>query len=387
MSDVKVLQGAAGIPWGLNGLDEIFGITRNENFLWTSRCLPVLKTNPVRCYARGQIHVDDTNRLRVSDGQCTVTQNLAVRPGKDNAIVKGACTRDHALGTATIVFGATNRVVSFQNATYGTPEYVTSEDFADVLAAAANSDHFTSDTTFAAACEVDFTQVVEYRMLNYSRADGFGKQESIGTYSVHFKELRANDGYGYQVQAISNSSCDMRGSSEMPIPLTNFLTDAALATAAGATWPLLAENMFFDGWFDTIAYVVSQLNSYNASGEEGSLRRPTFSDSTNNLEDALGLATAITIGLFWGGGVTSTRGYMLTARGAQAYLRVRLGPNSLWGLLYLMPPLFAIGILIYLLVIAQNGGREGRSNNSRPDGKFRSVPQEEEGYPPSYTIR
>jgi hypothetical protein len=82
-------------------------------------------------------------------------------------------------------------------------------------------------------------------MLNYSRADGFGKQESIGTDSVHFKELRANDGYGYQVQAILNSSCDMRGSSEMPIPLTNFLIDAALATEAGATWPLLAENMFF----------------------------------------------------------------------------------------------------------------------------------------------
>jgi hypothetical protein len=152
-----------------------------------------------------------------------------------------------------------------------------------------------------------------------------------------------NNGYGYQVQALSNSSCQISDDIGNAISLNEVLTDAPLATAGRATWPLLAENMFFDGWFDTLEYVIRQVGYQNASQGTG-----VFQDSTDDLEDALGLATAITLGLFWGG-VTTVEDTTTLNNGVQAYERIRLGPSSLWGLIYLIPPLFAIGILVYTL--------------------------------------
>lgn len=354
MGDVQVFQSAAGIPWGQNGLDDVFGTVRDSNFLWASRCLPVLMKNPVRCYAGGQVSFDSDGRLWVSDGTCIYgSSDLAVSPAHDFAAVKGACTQNHTLGTATILFAATN---GSPNATrYGVVNSFYS-GYADILASSLGDgpllDTVNDTSIFAAICEVDLTQAAEFRLLNYSHADDFGKQQKIGRYS----ETSVNNGYGYQVQALSNSSCEMSDITGNPLPLNEVLSDAALATAAGATWPLLAENMFFDGWFDTLDYVIKQVNYQNASQGGG-----VFRDSTNDLEDALGLATAITIGLFWGGGTTVVD-YTATDTGTQAYERIRLGPSSLWGLIYLIPPLFAIGILVYLLVASWDDGRRMANN-------------------------
>jgi hypothetical protein len=322
MGDVQVFPGAAGIPWGSNGLDDIFGTVRDSNFLWSSRCLPVLKKNPVKCYAGGQVEIDNVGRLWVSNSTCIVTNDLAVNPAIDFAAVKGAYSRNAPLGTSTLLFGATDG--SPNQTRYGVVNSFYS-GYADILSISLNDKdppifYIANQTSVSAAiCEIDLTEAVEFRPLNYSRADNFGKHQMIGRSS----ETAVNNGYGYQIQAMSNSSCEISDPSGTPLPLSSILSEAALATAAGATWPLLAENMFWDGWFDTLDYVVNQVGLRNASECGG-----VFHDSTNNLEDALGLATAITIGLFWGG-ATSVEDYVVINRGLQAHTRIRLGPSSL----------------------------------------------------------
>ena len=113
MGDVQVMQGAAGVPWGLNWLDDMFGTVRDSNFLWPSRCLPVLKKNPVHCYSGGEISITKGKGLWVSDGtgSCftsSVDLSSVILPTDNFSMIKGACTGNHALGTATILFAATN---------------------------------------------------------------------------------------------------------------------------------------------------------------------------------------------------------------------------------------------------------------------------------------
>lgn len=113
MGDVQVMQGAAGVPWGLNGLDDMFGTVRDSNFLWASRCLPALKKNSVYYYSGGEISITKGKELWISDGtgSCfTSSADLSsvILPTDDFSMIKGACTGNHTLGTATILFAATN---------------------------------------------------------------------------------------------------------------------------------------------------------------------------------------------------------------------------------------------------------------------------------------
>lgn len=114
--------------------------------------------------------------------------------------------------------------------------------------------------------------------------------------------------------------------------------------------------MHFDGWFDTLEYVLDQALFHNVTEAGGA-----FADSTSALEDALGLTTAITMGLFWGG-YTSPELYKNLQPGIHACTRIRLGPASLWGLIYLIPPLISVGILVYMVSTSWIYERRQRRN-------------------------
>ena len=130
LSDIVVFRGAVGIPWAF-GLDDIFGTARDSNFLWATSCLPVLTANPIRCSAKGEVGFNSSGQMWVSNGSCNITQKLAVRPDMAPAAVKGACTKNHNLGTATILFGATNGALNQTRLSNGDPA-----GYADILSSA-----------------------------------------------------------------------------------------------------------------------------------------------------------------------------------------------------------------------------------------------------------
>jgi len=88
------------------------------------------------------------------------------------------------------------------------------------------------------------------------------------------------------------------------------------------------------------------------------------------------------MGLFWAGdraqvmGVGSEGDYMDTAPGRQAYQRIRLGPSSLWGLVYLTPPLFASGVLIYQFLMFRASTKRPTHRNPAPGSRFENVAPE-----------
>ena len=53
--------------------------------------------------------------------------------------------------------------------------------YADDLARAVGDNYPTSRSTYAVTCQVDLTQAVGLRMLNYSRSDSIGQWQQVGT--------------------------------------------------------------------------------------------------------------------------------------------------------------------------------------------------------------
>lgn len=215
-SDVQVFQGAAGVPWGQNGLDDIFGTVSDSSLLWASRCLPTLSKNPVRCSQGGQVSIG-SGILSVINGDCTVsTQSLQLNPAIFPAAVLGACTQNHTLGTATILLGGTN---GNPNATeYGVPNGA-SNGYGDYLKLALYDSISDDTSTFAVTCEVDIGSAVQLQLLNYSRSDNLGKRELVG-----WSQIVVNTGYGYQVRVIPDSNCTISDDASNPLAMNDILS-------------------------------------------------------------------------------------------------------------------------------------------------------------------
>ncbi|CZR56930.1 uncharacterized protein PAC_06819 [Phialocephala subalpina] len=179
LADSLVFPNAAGVPWGFSGLGDVFGTIRTSSFLWASRCLPVLQQNPVRCFTAGNTTIESTGVLSVTNGDCKIVgKSLHVNLSSNSAAVLGACTKNHPIGKATILLGATTagrNSTSYGFLTNDTPTY------AGDLAQAVGDNYPTGRSTYAVTCQVDLTQAVGLRMLNYSRSDSIGQWQQVGT--------------------------------------------------------------------------------------------------------------------------------------------------------------------------------------------------------------
>jgi len=109
---------------------------------------------------------------------------------------------------------------------------------------------------------------------------------------IEFRLVNLNSTQRQITGVVSNSPCSPLDASGKTIPLGTFLTTEALATMAAGSWQLLAENYFDDGWPATLYRTATQ-----SFANAGNLY---FNDSDNSLEDALGLASAIAMGDFYG---------------------------------------------------------------------------------------
>jgi hypothetical protein len=323
MAGVPVDGLAIGAPFSwIRGFDDSFGAQPTDAsihpvFQWATQCYPVLTTNPVKCHTGGNVTAG-TNKLTVNSNGCEVTTPIySVNPTSGGASAAGACTKGQNVGRATIVFGSVN-------------------DHAGKLAGELNDQEFnathTSRPTYAAWCSVDIGPTIQFRLLNYSR---------VTDYPVYPTEA-----YAFAVHG-SNMTCTPRNGSQA-YTLNQFLTPTALATGAAASWQLLIEGAYKDGFWETLweATVNNVLDNYTFAENKA------FKDSQNPLEDILGVVSGVALGNFWGMTVSHVTGEYtdvpLTS-GTFAVTGLRVGPASAWAIVYCLPLFFTSGLLMYLI--------------------------------------
>jgi hypothetical protein len=147
-------------------------------------------------------------------------------------------------------------------------------------------------------------------------------------------------GSSYRVEAVSNDACSIHTRDGKVLTIADVLDDAALATAAAASWQLLAENVSGDGWWPTL---------YDLSYP----RDP-------KPERVFGKASAIALSLFWGRGrrldPQEYDGKRAVIQGRMAVLAVRVGLNGGWGILLIVPSLWSIGVLVWASIRQRRQG-------------------------------
>ena len=352
MGGVPVAPLAAGVPYCIDqGFDCSFGLqasvagddigvlysSSSASFNWVTQCFPVLTTNPVSCRESGEVTISDST-MTVEARGCTASKSFPDLNSTINAAatVVGICTGSSPdIGTATVVIGSIGSYA---------------QDLSNTFPTATNISYNSQDRiTMSVACTIDIAPSVGFRLLNFSRnlpgSDSDSNTLSNVDYSTHVTVA------GNYCTPISPSG---------PMNISQFLTSSMLTTGGSAAWQLLSENQNTDGRLSTL------MQNANSIFSDVAL---TFPDSQNNLEDSLGQASAIALGLFWGywsefriGGPTlwgtnpidsDTVGIDIL-NGNASLEGVRAGSGSKIALLYVIPELFSAGLLIWLLYCARD---------------------------------
>ena len=316
MGGVPVSSWAAGVPYSnAGGFGKAFGSSWYSNWgstallEWATQCLPVVALSPVNCRTAGNVSIGENNNLTVAYGNCTIpSPRLAVNPKNQSASVSGMCTEGQRVGTGDIMFGS----VGLQ---------------AGLLATAMGDTEF-NGTSYAVACSIDVAPTLTYRLLTYSRIE-----TSEGQYYAQ----------KYSVTAASRDLCTPQIVDQEGRPISDppslSADDIALTNGAAAAWQLLQENQYFDGFWPTLSDVaLNWVSPYE----------PIFNNSANQLEDSLGLASAIALGRYWGLLVDMPSGGY-SFNGKMGSTGQRVGPGEAWAVIYILPSLASIFYIIFLL--------------------------------------
>jgi hypothetical protein len=307
---------AAGVPYSIaryGMLDNFYevveglNINSNENLQWVEQCLPVVDaTKIVSCTSDALVDTDtDTVTVRSPDGTCSIeTGKLGFNPNTKSASAIGACTGNRTVGKATILIGSTNR----QADRLWTLMYPGREPIPEF------------NGTAGMRCEVNIADHVSLKKVRVSR----GSWRDWSYWMVQ--------GSSYRVEAVSNDACSIHTREGKVLTVADVLDDAALATAAAASWQLLAENVSGDGWWPTL-YAFSNPRD----------PKP---------ERVFGKASAIALSFFWGRGrrydSPEDGGKTAVIQGRMAVLAVRVGLDGGWGTLLIVPSLWSIGVLVWV---------------------------------------
>jgi hypothetical protein len=279
-------------------------------------CLPVLVNNPVSCNVWSNedspigskfTFTTDPAGISVNSDGCTINSPpLQVDPWLDpGASVAGACTDGHEVGTATIVIGS-------------------SRHYSEMLTALVNGSYDYS-TQAVASCAVDVRSAIGFRSITLSRL----KSEATDLTNEE-AQIKA----AFTITGDTESTCVPVDRDGNELMLSDVLLDTALATAAAASWQLLAENRLVDGFLETIIGV-------------GTTLAPS---GITTLEDILGTATGIALGMYWGrADASDILDPVVIAGGVLSSMQLRVGPGELWAIVYCVPPLFSAFLLLYLL--------------------------------------
>lgn len=349
MGGVPVSPLAAGVPYSIDqGFDFSFGLMGNMygdqlgliypsnsmEFNWVTQCFPVLATNPVTCHQLGKVAINDS-AISVAAGGCEISKSFPYRnTTTDPVTAVGICVdTPQNIGSSTIIIGSTG------DHAFELADSLGKTDTLDVDSEGRRS--------LAVVCNIDIASSLGFRLLNFSRTPPLAEIDDDSWVHPHT--------FATHVTVAANYCTPI--SPQGPVNLSQFLTPSMLATGGSASWQLLAEN---DG-IDSDGHLATLLNTaINVQPQSGK----TFQESQNYLEDSLGQASAIALGLFWGywqtfqiGGAVLEGLNPLDPDNIGVYIingnasveGVRAGTGSRIALLYIIPEVFCAGLLIWLL--------------------------------------
>ena len=274
--------------------------TFGTNLVNLTQCVPVMTKNPVSCRAGGTANVSTHSLIATSDDNSCSIEGLFpyFDPLTNSTMTKGQCTYGE-VGQAKIVLAGTNRYGSWLSTAMGDPP----STIANLL------------ETYVVTCDVDTRDVFAFRNVTFST-----QTSGSNTITTFARRLDATF-----------------GGNECLSPSDYGSNTGLLAIAALANWQTLNQNIYYDGWFDSIAQF--------ATGQLGPPSREppwAFSNSKNALEDVFGLTAAL---------VSSRMNSTTVKLPAQVTItNTRIGTGHPVAILYAIPPLVAAVILLYQIV-------------------------------------
>lgn len=332
ISDVSVDASAIGAPYSTysNGYYFAFGLVTfngpsawSPYFQWSTKCLPVVETNPVQCQATGEM-TRGVNSLSAFASGCEVSTPIyAVNLDNGSASTMGACSDPDQPGKATIVIGSTGQhAIRLANVMFDAPAF--------------NNLWYSSpdNQTYIVACTIDITPSVSFRTLNLSHVSQTVENTITGTTS-------------YAPYALTGAESCIPSTGNSTVQASDFLTDGALASGAAGSWRFLAENSYADGWWETLCEITS-CNDITTRVQPGKVGSIYFDNSRNQLEDQLGLASAVALGMFWGQEGSYKESPVIIKGGKVSLLGVRVGARNWWSVLYILPSVVTFALISWL---------------------------------------
>lgn len=333
VAGVGITRSSIGIPHdahnGPAGFDKIFWDTGKihqdrGDLQESTQCLPVFIKNPARCRRAGRV-IAGSNMLTVElNSKCRAsTPIFGADLANEGASASGFCFDGKDLGTITYLIGSIN-------------------SHAGQLAAAVSDLPAINAKSYSVACEIDVASAIAFRPTTLTR-----------NYKPAHETTIENVGNINTIAefTISSSKEEATCNNAAYVPLWNpdhsfasILTPGALSVAAGSVCPLFTQNRYNNGWWDSLSRAVQGRSSASYG----------FEDSKNAMEDVLGLITAMSFGQYVGSAQQpeSTREAPVTVNrsGVARVLGYRIGSGSRWGLAFIIPEVWIVLLLSFLLI-------------------------------------
>ncbi|KAL5418167.1 hypothetical protein PMIN04_007435 [Paraphaeosphaeria minitans] len=332
--------------------DGLHGAKVNQSMLRTvSQCLPVMVTNPVSCRPGGSVsfsskipeNVSDTeavfHQTSVEAGGCNFTQANAEDPnGKFGVMVSRFCPQENTVGKGTIAMGATGIISLTLAASIGDEGFLAmhAENYEAMSAGVVKN------VTYALSCDIDVQPTIKWRTLTLELQQGI-----LTTTPSYSKLVSGVDGCA----ATTNNTANWT------------LGNGYAGGAAAALVAPLSEGRYWNGMTNTIfnqaLNVTDTSDRYStvASWQKLIRRAPYgFNQSTNALEDVLGLTTGITMSqmstldsMRSSSPLADPINFHAAAQGHATFACTRVGSGQRFAVLFTLPPLLAMLTAIYLI--------------------------------------
>jgi hypothetical protein len=332
--------------------DGLHGTKVNQTMLRTvSQCLPVMATNPVKCRPGGSVSfkadipqpvLDDQavyHQISVEAGGCNFTQAMAEEPnGKFGIMVSRFCPEMNTVGKGVVAIGATGIISLTLAASIGDKDFLARH----AGSYEAMSAGITKNLTYAINCEVDVQPTIKWRTLTLELQQG-----TLTTTPSYSKLISGVDG----CESTTNNKANWT------------LGNGYAGGAAAALVPPLSEGRYWNGMTNTIfnqaLSVTNTSDRYSTVESWQKLIRNApygFSQSTNALEDVLGLTTGITMSQMStldsmrdSSPLADSVTFHVAAKGHATFACTRVGSGQRSAILFTLPPLLAMLTAIYLI--------------------------------------
>ncbi|KAL1601643.1 hypothetical protein SLS60_006558 [Paraconiothyrium brasiliense] len=329
-----------------------YGAKVDQTMLRTvSQCLPVMATNPVRCRPGGSVSFksnipenlpDDQavyHQISVEAGGCNFTQANAEDPnGKFGVMVSRFCPQNNTVGKGTVAMGATGIISLTLAASVGDKDFLARHaDSYEAMSAGV-----AKNLTYAISCDIDVQPTIRWRTLTLELQQG-----TLTTTPSYSKLISGVDGCASTTNAKANWT----------------LGNGYAGGAAAALVPPLSEGRYWNGMTNTIFNqaidVTDTSDRYSTVESWQKLIRNApygFNQSTNALEDVLGLTAGITMSqMSTLDSMDSTSpladnvDFHAAAMGHATFACTRVGSGQRSAILFTLPPLLAMLTAIYLI--------------------------------------